>query len=347
MHSGAVTGAPSEREVVERRIERESRVRGLLLGLALGDAIETGARHGAGAWRGSTTTQLACFVSEGIIRASVRGNAKGICHPPSVMWHALARWSVQQHLDLPVDKQWRGGTSGAWPDGWLASVEVLSARRGSAPATVQALTHGHGAPPTTEELRAHPPHSRGHHALTRSIPLAAVLEYQADQWARELASFSHDPTTVPDVVETCMLVLRAALQTREERQWHDAVAVLREDASRPVGAVLDAPLESAPAGTAHRALLAAVAAWRQHDSHEDLGRVMAAAATTPGAGAVAGALVGALHGVERLPATLWSLEHGWVMDTLARDLVVQLDEPRSPDAGAVEDPRWWDRYPGW
>lgn len=65
------------------------------------------------------------------------------------------------------------------------------------------------------------------------------------------------------------------------------------------------------------------------------------------AGVIAGALLGALHGVERLPTELWSLELGWIVDTPARDRVVQLDEPRSLDAGPVEDQRWLNRYPGW
>ncbi len=44
--------------------------------------------------RGAITddTQMTLFTAEGIIRAQVRGILKGICHPPSVIHHALLRW---------------------------------------------------------------------------------------------------------------------------------------------------------------------------------------------------------------------------------------------------------------
>lgn len=37
-------------------------------------------------------TQMTLFTVEGILRARVRGALKGICHPPSVIHHALLRW---------------------------------------------------------------------------------------------------------------------------------------------------------------------------------------------------------------------------------------------------------------
>ena len=44
--------------------------------------------------RGAITddTQMTLFTAEGLIRAHVRGSLKGICHPPSVVHHALLRW---------------------------------------------------------------------------------------------------------------------------------------------------------------------------------------------------------------------------------------------------------------
>ncbi|MEU6770188.1 hypothetical protein [Streptomyces sp. NPDC046759] len=64
---------------------------------------------------------------------------------------------------------------------------------------------------------------------------------------------------------------------------------------------------------------------------------------------MAGALLGALHGAEALPVDLISRhELAWVLDTLARDLVVQLtDSPSGGEYTAGWDQYWWDRYPGW
>lgn len=58
--------------------------------------------------RGAITddTQMTLFTAEGIIRAYVRGAQKGICHPPSVIHHALLRWLQTQggETALETDK---------------------------------------------------------------------------------------------------------------------------------------------------------------------------------------------------------------------------------------------------
>jgi len=48
--------------------------------------------------RGAITddTQMTLFTAEGIVRALIRGEIKGICHPPSVIHHALLRWYKTQ-----------------------------------------------------------------------------------------------------------------------------------------------------------------------------------------------------------------------------------------------------------
>ncbi|TKZ15766.1 ADP-ribosyl-(dinitrogen reductase) hydrolase [Shimia litoralis] len=66
--------------------------------------------------RGAITddTQMTLFTAEGIIRAHVRGALKGICHPPSVVHHALLRWYRTQggkprietdHVGLVADRR--------------------------------------------------------------------------------------------------------------------------------------------------------------------------------------------------------------------------------------------------
>jgi ADP-ribosyl-[dinitrogen reductase] hydrolase len=66
--------------------------------------------------RGAITddTQMTLFTTEGLIRAHVRGALKGICHPPSVVHHALLRWYRTQggkprietdHVGLVADQR--------------------------------------------------------------------------------------------------------------------------------------------------------------------------------------------------------------------------------------------------
>ncbi|MFE4051073.1 hypothetical protein [Streptomyces sp. YIM B13518] len=41
-------------------------------------------------------------------------------------------------------------------------------------------------------------------------------------------------------------------------------------------------------------------------------------------------------------------ELSWVLDTLARDLLLQiLDSPSGSEYVEGWDPHWWSRYPGW
>ena len=48
--------------------------------------------------RGAMTddTQMTLFTAEGILRAQIRSVLKGICHPPSIIHHALLRWYKTQ-----------------------------------------------------------------------------------------------------------------------------------------------------------------------------------------------------------------------------------------------------------
>ncbi len=162
----------AERREKARRGRAESGARGLLLGLALGDTwgAARGAPPSTGVLRAAVATQLACFTAEGLIRASVRGSHKGICHPPSVVWHAYCRWAAVQGVEPEaMRRRWGSGTGeGRWPDGWLARVPALAERRGSAPATVAALAGGRQG---TADRPA--TGSRGWHALARTLPVAA------------------------------------------------------------------------------------------------------------------------------------------------------------------------------
>ena len=56
---------------------RTEKMRGLMLGLALGDAVG-GQPPPPGVLRSGVATQLACFTIEGLVRASMRMSHKGI-----------------------------------------------------------------------------------------------------------------------------------------------------------------------------------------------------------------------------------------------------------------------------
>lgn len=125
------------------------RVRGCLLGGALGDALgaavefldlgEIRARFGprgldrlAPAYGrvGAITddTQMTLFTAEGLIRAFVRAKSRGIGHPPVIVHHAYRRWLHTQGVSWRQAAQRNSRESGA-PDGWLVAERFLHSRR--------------------------------------------------------------------------------------------------------------------------------------------------------------------------------------------------------------------------
>jgi hypothetical protein len=122
--------------------------------------------------------------------------------------------------------------------------------------------------------------------------------------------------------------------------------------------------EHAPARAASAALCGALYVAASFPRANQIIDALTFAAQAPGAGvaAVAGALLGAVHGVDALsPAIVSRLELAWVADALARDAMSELmdapgghetwteSQPGTFQAGWQEgsEPNWWHRYPGW
>ncbi|MHB9857144.1 ADP-ribosylglycohydrolase family protein [Streptomyces sp. YIM S03343] len=344
-----------------------SRVRGLLLGLAVGDTL--GAARGTlpaeVSLRAGVSTQLACFTAEGTIRAFVRGDHRGICSPSGMMWHAYRRWAALQGIELPDRPE--SGNRGAWPDGWLAQVPVLAQRRGSAPATVTALTaskSGSVGKPTA---------SRGCHALTRTLPVAvAVAGHNSHYWvqeARAMAALTHgDPAAQSAAAHAAVLAARcltSGTQPQVRQVLKEGIRSLRDDTTSDELGRLTRALERAdthpadakylarlaPDATAPSALLGGVYVAASFPERDQVGAALRFAAGAPDADSVAcvtGAFLGAAHGAEALPVDLVSRhELAWVLGTLAHDLIAQItDRPSGTEYTAGWDEHWWDRYPG-
>ncbi|MFI2429287.1 ADP-ribosylglycohydrolase family protein [Streptomyces sp. NPDC018955] len=348
-----------------------SRVRGLLLGLAVGDTLGTarGKLPADVSLRAGVSTQLACFTAEGTIRAFVRGNHKGICSPSGVVWHAYCRWAALQGIEVDrMRRRWTSGSGEVWPDGWLAQVPVLAQRRGSAPATVTALS---GSEPGAV---GKPTASRGCHALTRTLPVAvAVAGQESHHWvneARTMAALTHgDPAAQSAAAHATVLAahcLTSGAQPQVRRALKLGIRSLRdvmtggelEQLTRALEGADTHPADAsflaglAPDATAPSALLGGVyvaASFPERNQVSDALRFAAGAPDGDSVACVTGALLGAAHGAEALPVDLVSRhELAWVLDALARDLITQItDSPGGSEYTAGWDPHWWDRYPGW
>ena len=133
-----------------------ARVRGCLLGGAIGDALGGPvefddarailAKHPdgvrtfvAGGWPAGTVTddtQMTLFTVEGLIRASVRTD-RGLGFTVAVVQHAYDRWLDTQNLPGPTGQ----------PDGWLLGEQWLYARRAPGNTCLTALTEARKGEP--------------------------------------------------------------------------------------------------------------------------------------------------------------------------------------------------------
>jgi ADP-ribosylglycohydrolase len=345
---------------------RTEKVRGLMLGLALGDALGSGPPP-VGVLRAGVGTQLACFTVEGLIRASMRMSHKGICHAPGVIWHAYCRWATVQGITpRPFEAQW-ASSGKTWPDGWLATVPALASRRGNAPSTVRALRAGRAG-----SLHRPATNSDGCQGLVRCLPIGVLGSDGKQQWsaelARDAAALTHGNAFALATAAAGAVIVGHLLDGEDTRRaLESGMAEARAyTAGVPEGSALAEAMAAgfqtprrlgllrqlAPASTAAAAMKGGLYVAASFPERADVGEALAFAALAPhgkSVAAVAGALLGAVHGASALPVELVSrLELAWVVDTLARDVVSELgDSPGGSAYTPARDGTWWDRYPGW
>ena len=136
----------------------KERVRGSLLGGAVGDALGAGVEFRSLAeirrlcgkagvddyveaygWVGAITddTQMTLFTAKGCIRAWVRSTERGICGVSGVIHHAYRRWLLTQGAKPAAEV--RVGT-----DGWLFGVRALHSPRAPGNTYLSALRASDG-----------------------------------------------------------------------------------------------------------------------------------------------------------------------------------------------------------
>jgi ADP-ribosyl-[dinitrogen reductase] hydrolase len=133
------------------------------------------------------------------------------------------------------------------------------------------------------------------------------------------------------------------------RTWDRSTETIRAvDAGRRLGGERPpAPKEIEQLGggwTGHEALAIAIACVESEPTF-DAGVLAAVnhSGDSDSTGSIAGNILGALHGVDAIPARwLDQLELRDEIEQLARDLVHEFHERTGPVAG-----EWWARYPGW
>lgn len=351
------------------------RVRGCLLGGALGDALgasiefsdlaEIRRRNGPAGVTGLTAafgvrapltddTQMTLFTAEGLIRASVRSRSHGSVHPPTVLWNAYQRWLVTQNQAVPSDPA----------DGWLSTQKVLYARRAPGNACLSGLER---TEPGTVDRPANPD-SKGCGAVMRSAPFGLLHRTPESSWdlAVECAVLTHGHPSgylaagayawiIAEIVQGASVTdaAGAALERLSaEKLGGEVSSALRAALGAAVeGAVTPERVESLGAGWVAEEALAIAVYCAAALPDDPCGALLAAvnhSGDSDSTGAMCGSLVGAALGEKALP-------HGWlselegldVVRRVADDFVREIQRPRSvSDPFGAATSAWQATYPG-
>ncbi len=292
--------------------------------------------------RGAITddTQMTLFTAEGLIRASIRDTLKGLCHPPSVVHHALLRWlATQGHAP-----QEEIDTVG------LVSDPRLNSCRAPGNTCLSSLMRSRrfGEPARND--------SKGCGTIMRVAPLAFwTRREQLRELAIETSALTHGHPTAQTAAAAWAEMLAdvaagadlevAALQVAETYETLDG----GQETSRAIKQALQAPrdgrartVESLGQGwVAEEALAIALYCSLTAGTFEQ-GLVMAVThgGDSDSTGAIAGNMLGLLY-----PEQVFS--HKWARQVECADLVLRLarDLTRKPDTEEAE--ALWPLYPGW
>jgi ADP-ribosylglycohydrolase len=351
-----------------------SRVRGCLLGGAVGDALGAGiefdslkairAEHGpdgvtdfvpAFGRRGTVTddTQMTLFTTEGLIRAQVRRDS-GAWHPPTDVHRAYLRWAATQS-DWGPDER-RKDT------GWLAREEWLYARRAPGLACLNGL--GDDRMGTVEHPKN--PGSKGCGTVMRSAPFGLLVGWEPElvfQLAVECAAQTHGhPTgqlaagafavivhglTRGDALDGAVQHALALLGRRPDHQettdaLQQALGAVRQGMPSPER------VEALGEGwTAEEALAIGVyCALVAEDVRHGLLLAVNHGGDSDSTGSVCGNLLGALHGETALPPSwIAELEGRGTILQLADDFAMEMTQAPALHGPAGSSPSWLERYP--
>ena len=286
----------------------------------------------------SDETQMTLFTAEGLIRALHRSADRGLCSTETVLLRAYQRWLATQ--DAVFERQWREPAE----RGWLLYVRALHMMRKPSRTCITAIaqTIKTQRRPTIES----PPNAiDGPEALARSAPIGLVADTPEDAFtlARDVAVITNGhPTAYGAAGCFAAIVWRLARGASFDDAIDDALVLLPERDAQEImlaastarsvashGAPSRETIEHFGRGyTAAQALGIALLCARSLGDNADAEAVrscLARAARHRGASdttaSLAGSLVGAMLGAEKLPPQwLADLELRNVIERVADDL---------------------------
>ncbi|MDP2243509.1 MAG: ADP-ribosylglycohydrolase family protein [Pseudomonas sp.] len=303
-------------------------------------------------------TQMMLFTAEGLLRANVRSEARGICHPPSVIHHSLLRWLLTQGMRTCAKPNEYGNVIEVGTDGWLFQERRLWASRAPGRTCLNALgesTHfGHLAENN----------SKGCGGVMRVAPCAFFTS--AFSTAAESSHMTHGHPTgylaaglFADILQRVWLtqipLADAVLESLQENEHREGM----EETKRIISTVLESSrrgviptpesIEALGGGwIAEEAL--AIGLWcalTAKSFEEGVIRAVNHSGDSDSTGLIAGHFLGLIHGVNAIPNRwLEYLELRDVIEQVAYD-ITYVPYAFDGEGGSQESTVIWDRYPGW
>ncbi|MFF3215344.1 ADP-ribosylglycohydrolase family protein [Streptomyces sp. NPDC002886] len=350
-----------------------SRVRGTLLGSAIGDALgapvaplslpELLETHGpaglteptAPRARVTAATQLGLFTLDGLIRAHVRRDT-GAWHPPTDVHRAYLRWALTQSDWGPDERR--------EDNGWLAQEEWLYARRSPARSCLTGFADG------VLGTLAQPknPTAVDPGAATRSAPFGLLVGWESAlvlQLAVECAVQSHGhPTAYLSAGAHSVIVhgltrgesldsaVQRALGLLGVRPGHQPVTDALQRALGAVTTGVPSPqaIEDLSPGQGRSAeevlAIAVYCALVAENVAHGLRLAVNHGGDSAATGALCGSLLGAQHGETALPAAwLAGLEGRATVLELADDFALEMTQGPALHGPTATSTGWLTRYP--
>jgi len=281
-------------------------------------------------------TQMTMFTAEGILRAVVRAETRGICHAPGVVHHALLRWLKTQG-EVP---KFEIDTVG------LVADPRLHHQRAPGLACLSGLRAAKRFGDTARN------DSKGCGTIMRVAPVALCSATSPRDLALETSALTHGHLTGQEAAAVFVDILRAvARRVPLEQAVTESIAETHGETADALAHAFSAPrdgraetVESLGGGwVAEEALAIAVYAALASDSFAaGLQIALCHSGDSDSTAAIAGNLLGLLYPAQvALHPAHDQIECADLIDRIARDLALAEDP-----ATRLSD-EFCERYPGW
>lgn len=278
----------------------------------------------AGVFEITDDTQMTLFTGEGLIRAQMRHNARGICNPVAVVHRAYGRWLATQQDEYP------GSFSGDECAGWLVLQGGLWARRAPGITCVTALQLSVNGEPAQNT-------SKGCGTVMKTAPIGLVCLDPIDMGCK-VAALTHGHITghisagflsriIGLLLEgrTLAVAINESLDSISNMPGHEetTIAVKRALEVSQEKKITPELIETLGGGwVAEEALsISLLCALRAESFEHGVRLAVNHSGDSDSTGAIAGNLLGLLMGLHALPSEwIAQLECADVIRQIARDL---------------------------